>query len=262
MLEGVKFFRRPNHVLTAEEQMTLNSAEDEEDLDVVSEEKDEYFNDQYDFSKNYGESIAIFTAISYYALMHPCIMPCGAVYYYTKYLIDKYEVTQQFSKSRIQYGRRARSTTRLLLTSMVVGTIGNIVHFGWIQPDPAMVDLHLVIFCVALTIWLLYCYGKQYAPSFLQPKGKGKRLKQLQSLERELDDQDLLPPSARLRYIPPAPDSMDVGTLVQRNHSSPHISTNIMCLACCVQVWRWSIPQLLSLVPVGTCWQRQNCRRT
>jgi hypothetical protein len=212
MLEGVKYFRRSNHVLTAEEQMQLNSAEDEEDADAVAEVGDEYFNDQYDFSKNYGESIAIFTALSYYAPMHPSIMVCGAVYYYTKYLIDKYEVTRQFSKSRIQYGRRARSTTRLILMSMVVGTVGNIVHYAYIQNDEGVKNLHIGVFGFALSIWLSYCYGKQYAPSFLQPKGKGKRLKQLQSLERELDDEDLLPPSAKLRYIPPAPESMDVGT--------------------------------------------------
>ena len=216
MLEGVKYFRRPNIELGAAEQLKLNSAEDEEDLDVIAEEKDEYFNDRYDFSKNYGESIAIFTAISYYSLMHPCIMPVGAVYYYTKYLIDKYEVTQQFSKSRIQYGRRARSTTRLILTSMVVGTIGNIVHYGWIQPDAAMFDLHCVVFVFALLIWLAYCYGKQYAPAFLQPKGKRKRLKQLQTSDWETNDDDSVPTSTKLCYLPPTPESMDLGTLDQR----------------------------------------------
>ena len=212
MMEGAKFFRRPNHVLTAEEQMKLASAEDEEDDEAVTEETDDFFNDQYDFSKNYGETIAIFTAVSYYSLMHPAIMPCGAIYYYVKYVIDKYEVTRQFSRSRIQYGRRARSTTRLILTAMVLGTLGNCFHYYKIQDENVNIFYgHVATFVLALLVWLAYCYGKQYAPSFLQPKGKGKRLKQLQSLERELDDEDLLPPSAKLQYIPPAPDSMDVG---------------------------------------------------
>ena len=38
----------------------------------------------YVYSKAYGESIAIFTTVSYYATMHPLIMLCGSVYFYVK----------------------------------------------------------------------------------------------------------------------------------------------------------------------------------
>ena len=73
MLEGLKFFRRKSKEVTTASRAKILSAEDEDELTA---EHDEFFSDHFDFSKNYGESLAIFTAISCFATMHPSIMLC------------------------------------------------------------------------------------------------------------------------------------------------------------------------------------------
>eukprot|EP01047_Picozoa_sp_COSAG01_P022542 COSAG01_NODE_1341_length_10644_cov_6.517728_7_plen_603_part_00 len=103
MLEGIGKFRRASQVITEEERAAAaNSAEDEEDYienKHREEGHDEFFSDHFDFTKNYGETLAIFTATSYYAVMHPLIMPVGALYFKTKHLIDKYQVPTFFFES-------------------------------------------------------------------------------------------------------------------------------------------------------------------
>ena len=95
MLEGLTKFRRASKEQSEEERCAKRSAEDEEDMLYHAEheaEHDEFFSDEFDYSKNYGETIAIFTAVSYYATMHPLIMLCASIYFYVKYVIDKYQV--------------------------------------------------------------------------------------------------------------------------------------------------------------------------
>ena len=70
---------------------------------VQDEEEDPHFSDHFDYTKNYAESLALFSSMSYYAIMHPTILPCAAVYFYTKYAIDKYQITQQYTRARIQF---------------------------------------------------------------------------------------------------------------------------------------------------------------
>ena len=97
--------------------------------------KDDFFDDKFDFSRNYGETIGVFTSLCYYQVMHPTILLCGAIYYAAKYNIDKYQITNQYSKAPIQFGRRSRTTTLYLFWSMIIGQIGNVIYYGFIAHD-------------------------------------------------------------------------------------------------------------------------------
>ena len=50
--------------------------------------------------------------------------------YSNRYVIDKYQVTRQYSKSPIQYGQRSRSTTHLLFNAGYVGQVGYSIRFA------------------------------------------------------------------------------------------------------------------------------------
>eukprot|EP01048_Picozoa_sp_COSAG05_P012283 COSAG05_NODE_1218_length_5483_cov_330.229569_1_plen_513_part_00 len=113
MLEGIGKFRRASKVQTDEERCAKTSAEDEEDMLYHADheaEHDEFFSDHFDYSKNYGETIAIFSTASYYATMHPLIMFCASVYFYVKYVIDKYQVRPFTPPLRHQRTRSWSST--------------------------------------------------------------------------------------------------------------------------------------------------------
>jgi hypothetical protein len=72
-------------------------------------------------------------SVSYYQTMHPTILLCGAVYYSAKFYIDKYQITNQYSRGHIQYGHRARTTSLYLVWSMAIGQIGNVVYFVFLR---------------------------------------------------------------------------------------------------------------------------------
>ena len=64
MLEGLKYFTRAGHTLTVVEEDKFTSAEDEEENDQnYSDGNDVFYNDKFDFSRNYGETIGVFTSI-------------------------------------------------------------------------------------------------------------------------------------------------------------------------------------------------------
>ena len=88
VLEGLKFFTRKAHTLTPEEEAQFDGAEDEEDDEELhDDEADQYFNDKFDYTRNYGESIAVLTSIATYATMHPSMMFLGSTYYGFKYYV-------------------------------------------------------------------------------------------------------------------------------------------------------------------------------
>ena len=49
---------------------------------------EQYLNCKFDYTRNYGESMAVHTSISCYALMHPSMMWLGWMYFAIKYFVD------------------------------------------------------------------------------------------------------------------------------------------------------------------------------
>ena len=88
VLEGTSFFTRPGHTLTKEEESKFAGAEEEEDdEEKIADAADEFFNDKFNYSRNYGETIGVFTSICYYQVMHPTILLCGSFYYMAKFYV-------------------------------------------------------------------------------------------------------------------------------------------------------------------------------
>ena len=117
--------------------------------------------------------------------MHPTILVCGALYYAAKFYVvrcgqqrmnctkltltlacqDKYQICCQYTKPRIQYGRRARTTTTYIFWSMTIGCIGNLVYYMFLE-DPEQNDyvagvITLLAFVAAATILALYKFQPQ-----------------------------------------------------------------------------------------------------
>lgn len=103
----------------------------------------------------------MFTSICYYQVMHPTILVCGAIYYLTKMYVDKYQICCQYSKPRIQYGRRARTTTTYIFWSLTVGQMGNCVYYLFLVPDLLVGALMVGSFLAAATVFALYKYQPQ-----------------------------------------------------------------------------------------------------
>merc|ERR1719345_102848 len=144
VLEGLAFFTRPARTLTDRDADKFTSAEDEEDdHDKTKEKADPHYCDKFSYSRNYGESIGVFTSICYYQCMHPTILLTGAFYYIIKMYVDKYQITNQYTRPHLQYGRRARTTTTYIMLAMTLGQVGNVVYFGFIAED--MLDVALAM---------------------------------------------------------------------------------------------------------------------
>ena len=205
VLEGVKFFPRSTHQLKDEEQDQFNSAEDEDEDDKSNENgKDKFFNDKFDFSRNYGETIGVFASICYYQVMVPTILFCGFCYYGAKFYADKYQICCQYSKAHIQYGRRARTTTTYILMSMFIGQIGNVVYYLILAEDTVVGCLMLVGLLVALGVLLIHTYQ----PQKLRKKRTAARASN--KLESDASDDAEQGGEETLNYSPPKPDDLRV----------------------------------------------------
>lgn len=158
--EGVKFFRRPTDVTDeTQAELAFHSAEEADDEDEALEDAaDAYFNNKFNFSRNYAESTAVFGAASYYAISHPLIMGFAIIYFGGKYILDKYQIVHQYSKPHFAYGRRARSTTTYLLTSMVVGRTGDPIYFLYVMPVTSAGAGFLGSFVLSALALFLYMY--------------------------------------------------------------------------------------------------------
>eukprot|EP01050_Picozoa_sp_SAG11_P001516 SAG11_NODE_66_length_18786_cov_13.533255_3_plen_649_part_00 len=204
VFEGLAFVARPAHTLTMEEEAKFNSAEDEdENEDAHDEDADKYFCDKFSYSRNYGESIGVFTSICYYQTMHPTILACGAFYYIVKMYVDKYQITSQYSRPHIQYGRRARTTTTYILTAFTCGQLGNAIYFLILTDGMADVGIAMTG-SFLLSVGVLSAYI--YQPSFL------KKDKSAESSASRTSSASLTPAGT---YNPPKPDDLQVGVTIE-----------------------------------------------
>merc|ERR1711865_1314638 len=146
-------------------------------------------------------------------------MLCGSVYFYVKYVIDKYQVTRQYSKSPIQYGQRSRSTTHLLFNAGYVGQLGNVFYWNYCVPDTYVgigMWCSLVFAFIAMKV---HTRGKRLLPAQLRGNMKLKRLRMLQSMQGSTDypsnnSDDDEPRVRDFEYHPPRPHEMTVGVKV------------------------------------------------
>jgi hypothetical protein len=159
VLEGLSFFSRKAHTLDDEELAKFESAEDEEDEEeLIEDEADKFFSDKFDYTRNYAESIAVFTSIAVYSTMHPTMMLLGSVYFAIKYYVDKYQITNQYSKPHVQYGRRARSTTIYILWSQAIGQWLNAIYHLVLTDETAIGGAMLFSAIVMQIVTTVYVY--------------------------------------------------------------------------------------------------------
>ena len=159
----------------------------------ISGDADKHFSNRFDYTRNYGETIGIFAAISYYAVQYPPIMICGALYYAVKYRIDMYQIKMQYSRPLFQYGRRARTTSRFLLLGMVIGQMGNVFFLLVVEPNVPVGVAMLMVFLVAFAIYVAYSAkrfrwrGKEYQLKIVKSSGKAKN-KRLEVIKTKSED--------------------------------------------------------------------------
>jgi hypothetical protein len=159
VLEGLSYFTRKAHTLDDEELAEFDGAEDEEDEEeLIEDEADKFFSDKFDYTRNYAESIAVFTSIAVYSTMHPTMMLLGSSYYTIKYYVDKYQITNQYSKPHVQYGRRARTTTIYILWAQTVAQWINVAHHMVVTQDYAVGGGMLVSAIIMQVVTALYVY--------------------------------------------------------------------------------------------------------
>ena len=159
VLEGLSFFSRKAHTLDDEELSKFESAEDEEDEEfALEDDADKFFSDKFDYTRNYAESIAVFTSIAVYSTMHPTMMLLGSSYYAIKYYVDKYQITNQYSKPHVQYGRRARTTTIYILWAQTVAQWLNALHHLLLTEDYAVGGAMLFSAVIMQVVVALYVY--------------------------------------------------------------------------------------------------------
>lgn len=232
VMEGASFFPRTTHTLTAKEEAKFTSAEDEdEDDQAESDSKDKFFCDKFDFTRNYGETIGVFTSICYYQVMHPTILFCGFAYYMAKFYIDKYQICCQYSKGHIQYGRRARTTTTYILWSMTIGQVCNVVYYCLLTGDWAVGAGMFVGLLVALGILMVHTYSPQSLRAKKSTTETTEKLtvaransvdddseqdpeqdpKQESEQDPEQESETGGTKSEQLVYAPPMPDDLQVG---------------------------------------------------
>ena len=159
LLEGMSYFTRKAHTLDDRELAQFVGAEDEEDEEeLIEDEADKFFSDKYDYTRNYAESIAVFTSICTYSTMHPTMMLLGSIYFAIKYFVDKYQITNQYSKPHVQYGRRARTTTIYILWAQTLGQWLNVIYYLLLSEDYAVGGALSVSALVMSLLTFFYVY--------------------------------------------------------------------------------------------------------
>jgi hypothetical protein len=159
LLEGLSYFTRKAHTLDDRELAQFVGAEDEEDEEeLIEDEADKFFSDKYDYTRNYAESIAVFTSICTYSTMHPTMMLLGSIYFGIKYFVDKYQITNQYSKPHVQYGRRARTTTIYILWAQTLGQWLNVIYYLLLSEDYAVGGALSVSALVMSLLTFFYVY--------------------------------------------------------------------------------------------------------
>ena len=119
VLDGVALFYRPTREVASDE---MGEAAEEEDADFIASVKHDVFHDaNFDFSRQYGESLALFAMAHVYAVACPLMIFLCAIYFVVKYAVEKYILARHYSRPRISYGRRARMVTKYTMSSVVLG---------------------------------------------------------------------------------------------------------------------------------------------
>ena len=225
VMEGLSFFTRPAHTLTKDEEEKIQSAEDEEDAhEKVEDKADPHYCDKFSYSRNYGESIGVFTSICYYQCMHPTILLCGSFYYIIKMYVDKYQITNQYTRPHIQFSGRARTTTTYIFTAMTLGQIGNVIYFGILVDG--MLDVAIAMAGSALiAMGLLAIYVFQ--PETFKSKKSSNKLERSKSSanENELSLADV-DPSQLCVYNPPHPDDIRMDDM-QKEEGMQKVRTSL-----------------------------------
>eukprot|EP01052_Picozoa_sp_SAG31_P005583 SAG31_NODE_247_length_19134_cov_12.255050_8_plen_236_part_00 len=206
---------------TAEQRAGLNSAEAQEDIDDAMHEDDPFFNNKFDYTRNYAESLAVFSVAMYYGTMHPLIMPAIAAYYYIKGALDRMQVKTQYSKPSLQYGRRARTTTKFMLCSTAIGTVGNVIYYVYIAPlhDPehhkegVVSNIAYGFVAIMLMSWGIYfAYTNKLQKKLFGSKDRAKKKAELRKSRHTKADQLALENGfTEMPYAPPRPDDMQIG---------------------------------------------------
>jgi hypothetical protein len=215
LFEGAKFFRRKSVEVPTEHRSKILSAEDEDELD---EEHDDFYSTHFDFSKNYGETLAIFTSCNAWTLMHPIMLPCGALYFYAKLYIDMYQITRQYSRPAIQYSGRAKSTTHIMLMSLVVTNFINWWYFKEMEPNSTMETWFYFIIAFNIIAMKLHSQGKDILPKVIRTKMKRGHQRKLQTSDWAQSDSPTEGEDAAevdFTYSPPSPETMQVGVRLE-----------------------------------------------
>ena len=86
------------------------------------------------------------------------MMLLGSSYYGIKYYVDKYQITNQYSKPHVQYGRRARTTTIYILWAQTVAQWLNVMYHMLLTKD-YLVGGAMMIPALGMTVVVtLYVY--------------------------------------------------------------------------------------------------------
>jgi len=212
VLEGLSFFTRKSHTLDDKELAEFTGAEDEEDEEeLIEDEADKFFSDKYDYTRNYAESIAVFSSIATYATMHPTMMLLGSVYFSIKYYVDKYQITNQYSKPHVQYGRRARTTTIYILWAQTIGQWLNALYYLVLSGDYALGGALLVSALVMSLITFFYVYQ----PDQLKlSKTSSRAANKIERLESADPNQPTSAPLCGV-YTPPRPEDLAVNLTIK-----------------------------------------------
>ena len=86
------------------------------------------------------------------------MMLLGSSYYAIKYYVDKYQITNQYSKPHVQYGRRARTTTIYILWAQTVAQWINVAHHMIVTQDYAVGGGMLFSAIIMQVVTALYVY--------------------------------------------------------------------------------------------------------
>jgi hypothetical protein len=124
VLAGYDFFFRPTREITPSEYGSAAEEDDRKNLllqTLTVFKPDKYYEDSFDYSRQYGETIALFCIVQVYAISVPLIIPISSCWFMAKYVADKYILARQYSRARISYGRRARMITKWTILSVVIG---------------------------------------------------------------------------------------------------------------------------------------------
>jgi len=228
LFEGAKFFRRKSH--DSEDRSKILSAEDEDELEA---DHDEFYSDHFDFSKNYGETLAIFTSCNAWTLMHPSMLLCGAAYFFFKMKIDMYCITRQYSRPSIQFSGRAKATTKIMLLSVVISNVINLWYFVYMEHDTTLETWFYFIIAFNVIAMNVHSQGKSMVPKVIRTRMKRSHQRKLQTsdwAESDSPEAGAGPESEDFTYQPPSPTTMEVGVCLetgdtkdQREREKSHI---------------------------------------